>query len=238
MKNNLTAVIVAAGSGLRFKNKIPKPYLLLSGKPLLWYSLYSFQRSENVKKIFVVISEKDIMLAEKIKKKFFKNISKLENFIIGGNERQNSVFNALKVISKINSTDFAAIHDAARPFIRTALIDEVFYNAVKYGGSAPAVPIIDTVKIIDKENFITGHPLRENLYAIQTPQIFDFKKLYSAYNKSINNKRAFTDDAEVYGKYFKKIKLINGDNELFKITYPKDLDIAKKIIKKYKMLWK
>ena len=79
---------------------------------------------------------------------------------------------------------------------------------------------------------------QNSLKAIQTPQIFNFDKLFSAYKESVKKHKFFTDDTEVYGMFNKKIKLVPGDNDLFKITYPYDLDVAKKIIKMYENLWK
>ena len=209
MKNDLSVIVAAAGESKRFKNSTPKPFIILKNKPLLWFSLFTFQKSNFVKDIYVIVSENHLKLAQEIKKKYFKNITKLKDFIIGGKERSDSVYNALKSIPKNNIAKYIAIHDAARPFIKEGMLNALFHSAVKFGASAPAIPVVDTVKICDEKNFILGHPKRNSLQAIQTPQIFEFKKLFDAYKKFKKKGRTFTDDTEIYAMLNKKIKIVS-----------------------------
>jgi 2-C-methyl-D-erythritol 4-phosphate cytidylyltransferase len=237
MKNELSVIVAAAGESKRFKHPIPKPFIILKNKPLLWYSLFTFQKSRFVKDIYVIVSSDQLKFALEIKKKYLKNITKLKDFIIGGKERSDSVFNALESISKNGTAGFVAIHDAARPFIKEGMLETLFHTAVTYGASAPAIPVVDTIKIRDDKNFILSHPKREKVAAIQTPQIFEFKNLFNAYKKFLKKNRSFTDDTEIYALLKKKIKIVQGDTDLLKITFPHDLNIAKNIIKKYKKSW-
>lgn len=237
MNKYLSILIMAAGNSTRLKSSIPKPFIKLNNKPLLWYSLRSFQNSKNVNNIYLIVNKNDIELIEKIKKRHLKKIDKIQNVIVGGKERHDSVYNGLKFINEHSKCDFIGIHDAARPFITTDLIDKIYRTAIAFDASAPGVNVADTIKVINNDLNITEHPKRDKLIAIQTPQIFNFKKLWKAYESIDKKNTRFTDDTEIYSKINKKVKIIQGSNELFKITYDHDLDIAKSIIRKYKKLW-
>ena len=238
MNKNLSVVIVAAGASTRIINKLPKPFIKINNKPILWYSIYSFNKLDFVKDIFVVISKNNLEFSKKIQKKYLKKINKFKNFIIGGKERSDSVYNALQFINSKNNPDFIAIHDAARPLIKQDLICKIFTEAVKFGSAAPGIHSIDTIKEVNKNFFISSHLNRENLIAIQTPQIFNFNKLLLSYNKYYKKNLKVTDDTEIYSKDYKHIKIVNGDLNLFKITYNNDIKIVKKILKEYKNQWK
>src|SRR4030042_2876464 len=231
MNKYLSVVIVAAGAGTRINNKLPKPFIKINNKPILWYSIYSFNKLQFVKDIYIVISENNLEYSKLIQKKYLKKINKFKNFIIGGINRSDSVFNALKFIKAEKTPDFIAIHDAARPIIKEDTIIEVFNEAIKCGAAAPGIPIVDTIKECNKNNFISSHLVRDNLISIQTPQIFEFNKIFNAYNKVYENNLIFTDDTEIYSKLYKNIKIINSDKNLFKITYNEDIKIAKILLK-------
>jgi 2-C-methyl-D-erythritol 4-phosphate cytidylyltransferase len=237
MNKTLSVVIVAAGASTRISGKTPKPFIKINNKPILWYSAFLFNKLDFVKEIYIVISKKNLIDAKRIQKKYLKNINKFKNFIIGGKERSDSVYNALQYIYTKNKPDYIAIHDAARPLIRTELTQSIFNEAIKYEAAAPGIPITDTIKECNN-SFISSHLNRKNLIAIQTPQIFNFNKLINSYNKYYNKNMKITDDTEIYSKKNKNVKIVEGDINLFKITYKRDIKIAKKIIKKHKKLWK
>lgn len=228
---------MAAGTSSRLNTKITKPFLKLNKKPILWYSAYSFQNLSIVKDIYIVIEQNKLSYAKNIQKKYLKKIDKLRGFITGGTERHNSVFNALELIQSKGGCDYIAIHDAARAFVKQELIYDVWNAAVKYGGAAPGIPVIDTIKICNKEKMIISHPKRDKLIAIQTPQIFYFPKIWKAYKQLKNENITFTDDTEIYATLYDGIKIIDGDKDLFKITFDEDLEFAKSVIKKYKKIW-
>ena len=238
MNKNLFVVIVAAGASSRITNKLPKPFIKINNKPILWYSIYSFNKLDFVKEIFIVISKKDFAYSEKFEKKYLKKIYKFKKFITGGEERPDSVYNALQYINSNYNPDFIAIHDAARPIIKQDLICKIFNEAIKYDSAAPGISVIDTIKKCNNNYFISSHLNRENLIAIQTPQIFNFTKLLNSYNKYYKKNIKITDDTEIYSKIYNNTKIINGDINLFKITYNRDIKFAKKILKEYKNQWK
>ena len=238
MNKNLSVVIVAAGASTRIINNLPKPFIKINNKPILWYSIYSFNKLDFVKDIFVVISKNSLEYSKEFQKKYLLKINKFKNFIIGGKERTDSVYNALQFINSKYKPDFIAIHDAARPLIKQELICKIFNEAVKFGYAAPGIQVIDTIKEVNKNYFISFHLNRENIIAIQTPQIFDFKKIFLSYNKYYKKNLKITDDTEIYSKDYKDIKIVNGDLNLFKITYNNDIKIVKKILKEYKNQWK
>ena len=237
MNKNLTVLILAAGTSSRLKNDIPKPFIKIKNKPILWYSLYSFQKLPFVKKIYIIISPNHMKMGKLFQQKYLGKIEKFAGFLEGGKERQNSVYNALKLIKHKIECNYIAVHDAARPFIKPELIKNILNAAIKYKAAACGIPVTDTIKICDKNKIIVSHPIRNDLIAIQTPQIFLFTKLWNAYKKTANNNTNFTDDTEIYGKHYDEIKIINGDKDLFKITFKEDLIIAKSILKKYKNTW-
>ena len=174
--------------------------------------------------------EKDKELSELLNNEH-KNIK--INFVEGGNTRQKSVFNALKAIksSGINP-DIVLIHDGARPFIKEDVIRNVTAGALEFGASVPGVTPIDTQKEIDENGFVVRHLIRKNLLAVQTPQGFNFAKLYEAHknaeidysDKNCMEVREFTDDTEIWGKYYGLVKTVPGDINNIKITYPSDLE--------------
>ncbi|OHD20933.1 MAG: 2-C-methyl-D-erythritol 4-phosphate cytidylyltransferase [Spirochaetes bacterium GWD1_27_9] len=238
MKEKLTVVILGAGSGTRFGSNLPKIFVKINGKPLLWYSLYSFQNVEEVENIYVVVSPDRLEYARTLQKKFFKKITKFRGFITGGKTRFDSVLNALKIIQMEEECNFVAIHDAARPFIKPELINKIFTEAIKVGASSCGISVVDTIKSLDEKGFIHSHLKREHLVSIQTPQIFNFQKLIKSYQIAKKKEIAFTDDTEVYSLVDKKISIIEGDNDLTKITYKEDLKTAKEILKRNRNLWR
>jgi 2-C-methyl-D-erythritol 4-phosphate cytidylyltransferase len=234
----ISAVILAAGSGKRTGSKIPKPFIMLQGKPLIWYSIKAFESVPEIENIYVVVSKSTLNIARATVTKYLKGMAKLKEFIIGGKERSDSVLNALEHISKNAGCDIIAIHDSARPFLKKETIYDTIFAARKYGACAPAVPVVDTVKSVDNNSSIKTHLKRKELIAIQTPQVFDFKKILKAYRKALADKIPVTDDTEAYGLSYGTVKITKGDKDLIKITYDADLKAASSLARKYKKLWK
>jgi 2-C-methyl-D-erythritol 4-phosphate cytidylyltransferase len=238
MKEKLTVIVLAAGAGSRFDSEMPKVFTNIGNKPMCWYSIHSFQKCDFVDNIYVVVSPERLEYAKTIQKKHFKNISKFKSFITGGKARQDSVYNALKIIQAEGRCEFASIHDAARPFIKPQLIYDIFKQAVKTGAATCGIPVVDTIKMINDNEIITGHLNRNDLVAIQTPQIFNYEKLLKAYLSARKKSLIFTDDTEAYSHIDRKISVVPGDKDLIKITYKDDIRIASEILKKNKNIWK
>ena len=143
----------------------------------------------------------------------------------GDNTRQKSVFNALRAVE--GNPDIVLIHDGARPFVSEELILSSIEAALKFGASVPGITPTDTQKEIDEEGFICKHLVRNSLTAVQTPQCFDFNRLFEAHKKARKDGHEYTDDTEIWGAYCGRVKVVQGDVNNIKITYPADLEKLK-----------
>ena len=234
----MDAIILSGGVGKRFGEGTPKTFALIAGKPLLYYSLYSFNKFKHTSKIYVVINSACEELALRYKKKYFSGFEKFAGFIPGGLERKDSVYNALSFIKERGGVNYVAIHDGARPFIKPELIEKIYAEAIARKAAAPGIKVVDAIKIVDDDGIIAEHPEKYLARAIQTPQIFDFELIYGAYKNSIESGKIFTDDTELLKGTSTKIKIVEGDDDLLKITFRDDLIKAKKIYGRIKKLWK
>jgi 2-C-methyl-D-erythritol 4-phosphate cytidylyltransferase len=197
--------------------EIPKQFLLLNDKPVLFYSLEAFYAYNPEIQIIVVLPEIYVELWKSLCKEFHFLIK--HEIAIGGETRFKSVKNGLQ---KINNSKFVAIHDGARPLIDRATINLLFEDAKKHGNAIPVVPINESVrKICETGNKITD---RSNLRLVQTPQIFKTKDFHKAYQQEYQE--YFTDDASVIETIGIKIHLSKGNPKNIKITQAEDLKIA------------
>ncbi len=225
---NLAVVIAAGGSGERFETSEKEKNKLLAdlaGNPVFIHSIINFSQicpQENI--ILAVNSESFANFAEILKK---YNFSKVK-IVRGGETRMHSVFNALKKIS--DTIKFVAIHDAARPLATAKLLKDSFKFAEKHGSAVVAKKITDTIKKSDKNDFICRNIPRENLWTVETPQIFDLKKLIKAYEKAFSAIKFFTDDAGVMTHSGYKVKLFQNPSKNTKITFYYDLCEIRKYI--------
>ncbi|HBK53979.1 MAG TPA: 2-C-methyl-D-erythritol 4-phosphate cytidylyltransferase, partial [Syntrophomonas wolfei] len=176
--NNLRVVIAAAGSGSRMGGKINKQYILLKSRPLLAYSLDVFEKMELVDEIVIVAQAREIEYCEREVVKRF-SYQKVSRVVAGGLERQDSIWAGLEELN--SNTDFVAVHDGARPFVTSELIEEVLKEAVRWGAAIPGVAVRDTLKQVDRDNFVRQTLDRSSVFAIQTPQIFRYCELHKAY---------------------------------------------------------
>lgn len=222
-----SAIIVAAGKGKRMKSDISKQFINIKNKPVLAYTLECFDKCTQIKDIILVVAEEYIDYCSNeiiYKYNFNKNII----ITAGGKERQNSVYNGLKKVS--SDTDIVLIHDGVRPFIEMSYIQKVICSAYENKGCVLGVPVKDTIKICSQEGFIETTPRREKLWAIQTPQAFDYNILMEAYKKSIEDNFIGTDDAMLVERLGYKIKIEQGSYKNIKITTPEDLITAEIIM--------
>ena len=223
------AIVLAAGSGKRMQNSIPKQYLLLNDKPILYYSLKAFEES-SVDEIILVVSKNDIDYCRKtiVEKYHFKKVS---NIIEGGEERYHSVFYALKAIS---FADYVLIHDGARPFITAETIETTIVQVVRYSACIVGVPTKDTIKIVNEQGIVVETPNRDKVWLIQTPQAFSFEIIIKAYRMIMDIEETvnITDDAMVVEHTMQyPIKLVMGSYRNIKVTTPEDILIGEAFIK-------
>ncbi len=220
-KYSCTAVVLAAGQGRRMGTDLPKQFLPLCGKPVLWYSLNCFQNSGLTDRIVLVTGKEWIgYCEEEIVQKY--GLSKVKTITEGGENRYDSVYNGLKACA---DTEFVMIHDGARPFITDEILRRGLLGAEKTGACVIGMPSKDTVKIADQEGFIKETPQRSSVWIIQTPQVFRYSLIREAYRRIMESGTVnVTDDAMVVEQTLgTKIALAEGSYENLKVTTPDDL---------------
>ena len=221
---SLFLILLAAGDSKRLKSNIPKPYHVVNNKTLLEHSLNAFKVFHEIKKTVVVYNKKHKKYLDKLN---LKNVLK----VIGGKNRQESTFKALKRIKKMNCKK-VLVHDSARPFPTKKLISKIIYKLKKNHVVVPVIKINDATKRI-KKNMIFKNINRNSLRFSQTPQGFTFKKIYEKHQRNINT--PFDDDSALFTKDKEKIITVTGSKKNLKITDKEDLNlfISLKKIKTY-----
>lgn len=226
-----TAIILVAGQGKRMKTKVQKQFLMLQGKPLLYYSLACFQKSDEIQEIVVVTGKEsiDYCRSEIIEKYGF---TKVKSIAEGGKERYDSVYAGLEACSA--DTDYVFIHDGARPFVTEDIIKRTKEVAVTYQACIAGMPSKDTVKIIDENNMVSATPERSRVWSVQTPQVFLYSLIKEAHDTARSvSMQGITDDAMVVEQYKNTpVHIVEGAYENIKITTPEDILVAEKILEK------
>lgn len=223
----ISAIILAGGKGKRMNSSISKQFIEIKGKPIIYYTIKKFNENKKIDNIVIVLSQEEVeYFKENILNKYDLRVDKI---VIGGAERQDSVYNGLKSLEN-SGTDIVLIHDGARPFISDRIIDEGIKYAIMYGACAPGVMPKDTIKIKEKNNFSIDTPNRETLVAIQTPQVFKFKEVLKCHERVKMDKVVVTDDTMVVERYGNKVYLYDGEYTNIKVTTPEDLILGEKLI--------
>ncbi len=217
MAKTFGVIIPAAGSGSRFGED--KLMYDLCSKPVLWHTLQAFEQSKTVNYIVIPTRRESIMFVRELAAKFSKVVVVVE----GGKTRRDSVLNGLNALPP---TDFVSVHDGARPLITPEEIDRFHRNALKFGAVCAALPVVNTVQIVDKEGYILETPDRDSLMAAATPQVFE----RSLYQKACGLPGDFTDDAGMVAAAGGKVKMLLCQCENFKITAKEDALWAKAVL--------
>ena len=219
-------VIVAAGTGSRMNMGINKQFIKLEGKEIIAYTIEKFYNNSNIEDIVVVVKEDESEFFKKeiLDKYNFKNVK----IAYGGKERQDSVYNGLKLLDE--KCDVVLIHDGARPFVSDKIIDKSIEEAKEHKAIVVGVPVKDTIKVIDNDKNIVDTPNRSVLWAVQTPQTFDYNILIDAYKDAFKNKFYGTDDAMLVERIGYKVKMLEGSYNNIKITTQEDLNIGSQIL--------
>ena len=220
-------VIVAAGTGSRMNMGINKQFIKLEGKEIIAYTIEKFYNNSNIEDIVVVVKEDESEFFKKeiLDKYNFKNVK----IAYGGKERQDSVYNGLKLLDE--KCDVVLIHDGARPFVSDKIIDKSIEEAKEHKAIVVGVPVKDTIKVIDNDKNIVDTPNRSVLWAVQTPQTFDYNILIDAYKDAFKNKFYGTDDAMLVERIGYKVKMLEGSYKNIKITTQEDLNIGSQILR-------
>lgn len=210
------------------KRQVPKPYLQLSDRSILEHTLRRFLSLKGLRQVIVATSEDFLDEAQQIlNDNVPQNI--VSAVIAGGRERQHSVYNALNGLLDV---DLVIIHDAVRPFVQLNHINACCEAASESGGAVLGVPVKDTIKRINNEQLIQETPDRKFLWQTQTPQVFTKQLIVEAYERALKENYVSTDDASLVERLDQKVKMIEGDQSNFKITYPLDLKLARLLIEK------
>jgi 2-C-methyl-D-erythritol 4-phosphate cytidylyltransferase len=228
-RKNVIAILTAAGSGIRFnigaKSGKPKQFLKLKNKPVILYPLIAMQKCKAVSGFFIVSSPDYFDFLHSLAQKH--KITKLMALVEGGKTRFESVKNAFSQIEFMTEADYVVIHDAARPNISVSFIENLIKGAFKYGNVIPGTPVSETVKRV-KNSVVMETVSRENLWTVQTPQLFRYKDLMESYRKA--KRKDFTDEASMVEAAGFKVRIIEGSRTNIKITTPEDLKLLSSII--------
>lgn len=215
------AVIVAAGSGKRMNSAIPKQFMLLKGKPVLYYSINTFLNSFEDIEIILVLSKSYLKEGKQLITQFF-NTNRI-TITTGGLTRFHSVQNGLKLISE---ESIIFVHDGVRALVTEKLIHRCYEQALKLGVAIPAIPCTDTIRMINLEGSTTVD--RNTIQLVQTPQTFKSHILLPAFKT--DHRDSFTDEANTVEAYGTLIHLIEGEINNIKITQPIDIWVAEKLL--------
>lgn len=240
MNNNfqVVAIIPAAGSGRRMGSEINKIWLPIDGKSIVAYTLEVFQASPWVEQIILVVNPVELAEFENFLKANYSKAPKEVILVPGGVERRDSVNNALNFLKTWQGwrvpRRLAAIHDAARALVTPGIIEASVQAGLEYGAAGVGVPVKDTIKQVDDSCFIEHTPERTKLWAIQTPQVFDFQLITACYDATAALNIVFPDDCSVAEYCGRRVKMIPGSYENFKITTPEDLALAEILFRRRK----
>ena len=221
------AVVLSAGSGKRMGSRTKKQYMQIGGKPIIYYALKAFEDSF-VDEIILVASKEDLSFCQKeIVDRY--GFSKVKRIVEGGKERYHSVFQGIMGLTKC---DYVFIHDGARPFVTGQIINDALENVRVHKACVAAMPVKDTIKIADDQDFAVSTPRRDLVWMMQTPQVFQ-ASLIQEEEKLRTEGIQITDDAmAVETLLHQPVKLFRASYENIKITTPEDLVIADGILEK------
>ncbi len=220
-----SAIIVAAGSGVRLGSNVPKAFVKIAGRTMLSYSLTTVRPINSIEELVITVPEG------------FENAARAEvaaaglgipvKITVGGIERQDSVRIALELTSA--ESDLVIVHDAARPLATPEIFDACLNAASRAGGAIAAIPVSDTLKRV-ADSTITATIARAGLWQAQTPQAFRRAVLVAAHQRAVREKIAATDDADLVERTSARVEVVEASTSNIKITTPADLAIAEAII--------
>jgi 2-C-methyl-D-erythritol 4-phosphate cytidylyltransferase len=221
----LSAIIVAGGSSQRMGSD--KLFAIIAGETVMAHAVRAFNCAASVAEIIVVARQERHDEIRKIADD--AGFKKIRSIVCGGERRQDSVRAGLDRIDR--GAGYVAVHDAARPLVTAEQIDRTFERCRVHGAAALAQPVNDTLKRADADVFVIGSVDRHQLYAMQTPQIFDRQLLENAYRAVYAENISVTDEVSAVERLGHKVALVLNSDFNFKITYPRDLPMAEFVLK-------
>lgn len=211
--------------------KLPKQFMLLGDKPIIWYSLQAVEQSKVIDDCILVTGEEDIpyVRSEIIENYGFQKVKRL---VSGGSERYESVYRGLQAAE--DESGYIFIHDAARPFLTEEILRDTYEAVCRYGACVAAMPVKDTIKLADEEGFAVQTPNRSRVWMVQTPQAFETRLIRKAYDMLFERLEelkaqgiSVTDDAMVAETMLgSRVRLVKASYENIKITTPEDMKTA------------
>lgn len=227
MNSKISVLIPAAGQGKRMGSSVKKPYLMLADKPILSHTIDRFEQNSVIDEIFVIVDESDFTVCRENVLVPFR-YRKVRELVSGGETRQISVFNGLRALS--DDVDFVIVHDGVRPFIDDKIIFECLEASAEWGAAVSAVPVKETIKAVNEELFVDHTPQRDQLWQVQTPQVFRKSLIIEAHKKAIQDRINAPDDAALIENLGSPVKLVMGSYKNVKLTTPGDLRIAETLL--------
>lgn len=209
------------------QKKIPKPYIELEGRTLLEWTIRAFLSLRGLRQIILAVSKDQLGLGRQILHAVVPE-SVTGKVVVGGRERQNSIHRALRSVEEV---DLVIVHDAVRPFVKLEHIEACCSAAAEVGAAVLGIPAKDTIKRVDKRQMVVETPERDSLWQAQTPQVFQRSLLVNAYEQAEQKGRMGTDDASLAERMGSDVKMVEGDQQNLKITYPIDVELAKIILR-------
>jgi len=241
-------IVLAGGKGSRMQSDVPKQYMELLGKPLLYYSLKAFEESDVDRVVLVTAAGEEEYCREELVERF--GFTKVTGIAAGGAERYASVWKGLHCLKEQMTRDtdgekeeqpeeipdYVLIHDGARPLVTAELINRMIAETEQYEACVAGMPVKDTIQMTDGNGTITLTPKRDSLWTAQTPQSFSFSVVYDAYERLMKEEEInVTDDAMVVGLYHNiPIQMVRGSYKNIKVTTPEDLVLAELFLKSSK----
>lgn len=217
-------VIAAAGQGKRMGTDEKKQFIVLDGKPVLYHTVQLFSQMHEIDEIVIVTNQDDLRRTEALLVDFPD-----VQVVTGGAERQNSVFCGLQTLRDV---EYVMIHDAARPFATPEMVRRVMIKTMETGAAVPAVPVKDTIKVVDEKRNVINTPSRQSLWAVQTPQAFRLSDILYVHRLAEEHAFLGTDDAMLFEWQGKTVAIVDGDYTNIKLTTPEDLKMAETIMGK------
>lgn len=215
------AIIVAGGKGERMGSAVPKQFLPLVGRPVLYYSIRAFMDAFPDINLILVLPQEQMSYAQMVLESFEERIEL--TIVSGGETRYHSVQNGLK---QVDREGIVFVHDGVRPLVSSDLIRQCYAQAAEKGSAVPAVPVTDSLRIVDESG---SRPVdREQMRSIQTPQTFRSNIILPAFSQAFQP--AFTDEATVCEAYGTKVFLIAGEKSNIKVTTPEDMIVAEALL--------
>lgn len=206
----------------------PKPYLHLSGRTILEHTIRQFLPLDGLEHVVVATSSEYLSDAKRILRSVKSSQIRVD-CVVGGKKRQDSIYNALKEVADV---DLVMVHDAVRPFVKLQHINKCCKVAGNTGAAVLGIPAKDTIKKVNDRQEVQETPERKYLWQTQTPQVFQKNLLIEAYESARKETFTGTDDSSLVERLGHTVKMVEGDQSNFKITYPLDLQLAELLIDK------